>query len=176
MRAATRTLLIAILAAILITSIGGLAWFRQNQAHLLDVQTGSMAPVFQPGDGLLVRKVSVKDLKPGMIISYHSQQNPSILISHRIVSIDYAAGQLITQGDRLTQADPSIPLTAVVGRAIAVFPRLGQVLELLKTPLGLALTLYLPAATVLFLEILRMTHHLRRPLYRAVSYQTRALQ
>lgn len=64
---------------------------------LIGIETGSMAPAYQVGDGVIVDKnYKIEDLKVDDVIMYES--NDHIMIIHRIKKIN-SDGSFITQGD-----------------------------------------------------------------------------
>jgi hypothetical protein len=55
----------------------------------------------------------------------------------------------------------------LVGRATAIAPGLGVVLDTLRRPIGLALAIYLPAALIVAAEVRRLGSTYARPFYSA---------
>jgi signal peptidase I len=155
--------LIILLAAI-VTSLTAL---RLSGDKLLTVQTASMVPTFRPGDALIVKPVPTSSLVPGQIISYHAPRDPNILISHRLIKIDPITGWLTTAGDARHSADPAFPPQLVAGRAVLLLPRLGTLLKMLRSPIGLSLLIYLPAGTTLLAEARRLDSIYAAPFYSA---------
>ena len=149
----------------------GLLIMRAQGNQLLSVQTGSMEPVLQPGDAVVVHAVSTRQLRVGDIISYQSPRDSSLIISHRLIGIDRRTGWLRTQGDALKTPDPAFPPRLVVGQVTAVAPKLGRLLDILRQPLGLALAVYLPAIVIIVAEIRRLIDHYRRRYYRMLGYR-----
>lgn len=115
-----------------------------------------MAPTFRPGDALVVSPVEIGHLLVGDIISYQSGQAKAVTISHRLVSVNKHTGWLTTAGDRLGVSDKPFPPNQVIGRATAVAPGLGHVMDMVRTPLGLTLLLYLPSAVIIGGEVHRL--------------------
>jgi signal peptidase len=143
----------------------GLIILHARGERLLSVQTASMVPTFRPGDAIIVQPVSPSSLRAGDIVSYRSPRDPGVVISHRLIEVNQPAGRLVTAGDALHTPDqPFLPLL-VVGRATAVAPGLGTVLDAPPRPLGLVIMVYLPAALVIGAEALRLSRHYRRPAY-----------
>ncbi len=157
--------LLAITVTLVIASAVGLMVLRTHSARLLSVQTASMAPTFRPGDALIVMPVKVKDLHLGEVISYQTVQDSRVIISHRLVGIDNRTGWLTTAGDALRTTDKSIPPSQLVGRAVAVILKFGLVLDFLRHPIGLALSVYLPAILIVVTEARRLTRTYARPFY-----------
>lgn len=144
-----------------------LATVHWRGCKLMSVQTASMLPAIRPGDALVVAPVSVGQLGLGDIISYQSPRNPSVIISHRLVAIDKRTGWITTAGDALPVPDPKFPSRLVVGRAIAVAPKLGVIIDALRRPIGLALAIYLPATFIIVAEGRRLARAYARAFYSA---------
>lgn len=100
------------------------------------VMSGSMEPALSGGDLLIVVKAS--SYAVGDIIVY---QSGSMSVVHRIVEID---GQNVTtKGDANNTADESIELSQIRGIVALALPKLGYVVNLIKTPMATAVLLVL---------------------------------
>lgn len=159
-------LLLAGLWGILLSGAFALLSLHARGEQLLAVQTASMRPTFQPGDALIVRPVKATDLRVGEIISYQSR-SPGVIITHRLVAINRQTGLLTTAGDSLRSPDLAFPPDQVIGRATALAPKLGLVLDFLRHPLGLALAIYVPGALIIGFEVTQLTQTYTRPVYSA---------
>lgn len=108
------------------------------------VLSGSMADAIQPND-LIITK-SQKTYEIGDIIMFESG---SATVTHRI--IDRNAEGYITRGDANQTADETpVPPEKVIGRVIAVIPKIGRVISFFATPLGM---LILVLALLLAIEL-----------------------
>jgi signal peptidase len=134
-------------------------WFISG-GRIYSVATDSMRPIFAAGDAVLVRPVSFEQLRPGDIVSFRDRDQPSLVTTHRIITIDSQRARITTKGDNVAQADLPVSFAQVLGRAEYVAPHLGKLLQWLRTPVGLVIAIYIPAVTILIFE-------LRRLLYRA---------
>lgn len=159
--------LTAIMVTLPIAAAAGLVLLHASGYRLLGVQTGSMMPAIRPGDALVIRVVSSGKLYVGDIISYRNPRDPAMTISHRLLAIDRRTGWLTTAGDTLRAPDPAFPPDLVIGRAAAIAPRLGLVLDTLRRPLGLGLAVYLPAILIVMSEANRLARAYARPFYSA---------
>jgi signal peptidase len=162
----TARVLLAITVISLLAGAAGLMILHSRGERLLSIQTGSMVPTFRPGDALIVGPVMANQLRVGDIISYRSPRNASITISHRLIAVNRQTGWLTTAGDALHSPDPPFSPTLVLGRATALAPRLGTVLDVLRRPIGLALAVYLPALVIMVAEIRRLIRCYSLPTYR----------
>lgn len=164
-----RQWLIAAAAVVFVlTSLAGVALWRQRQVQLLSVQTGSMAPALQPGDAVAVRQVDAADLKLGDVISFRSPADPEVVITHRIVQASSAGGGIVTQGDNNTTADQSLEPSQVLGRVERSIPNAGYLIDFIHSPVGLVLGVYVPAAFLVGGELRRLTAYYR-PAYRLID-------
>lgn len=148
----------------LLAGAAGLTIVHARGQQLLSVQTASMVPVFRPHDALLIVPTKPTDLRVGQIISYRSPLNDRIIISHRLLAAH--AGQLTTAGDATGSPDPIFSADRVVGRAVAVAPSLGFLLDWLHTPRGLILLVYLPALAIVAGELYMLLARSKLPAYR----------
>jgi len=91
------------------------------------VPSGSMVPVINPGDVVLIAPVNADAIKVGEIIEYRSVKE-NINIVHRVIEITGDAPDLffITKGDANNSPDPDpVSTQAVMGREIIVVPKIG---------------------------------------------------
>jgi signal peptidase I len=94
----------------------------------------SMEPRFHTGDLAIVRAAST--YKVGQIVAYHSSLLHEVVL-HRIVAIHH--GRYVFKGDNNNFLDPVHPTQSeLIGRLWIHVPRVGAVLEAIRTPLGLA--------------------------------------
>ena len=93
------------------------------------VPSGSMVPVINPGDVVLIAPVQTDAIKVGEIIEYRNVKE-NINIVHRVIEITGNASNMffITKGDAndSPDSDPVSP-QAVVGREIFVIPKIGWI-------------------------------------------------
>ncbi len=134
-------------------------------AKLLSVQTASMSPIFRPGDAVWVEKVPPDSLSRGDIISYRNPNDPGIIVSHRLISIDSREGILITKGDNVSLNDLPVYPGLFVGKVTRVIPKAGYVLDWLHRPLGILLAVYTPGLLLLLSEFKRLAAHQRHTSY-----------
>lgn len=163
-----RQWLTAVAAVVFVlSSLAGVALWRQQEVRLLSVQTGSMAPALRPGDAVAVRQVETADLKPGDVISFRSPADPGVVITHRIVRVGSADGiiTIITKGDSNASADQPLKPSLVIGRVERSLPNAGYLIDFIHSPAGLIAGVYLPAAFLVFGELRRLTAYYR-PAYR----------
>jgi len=152
-----RTSVVALVAATIFAA--ELVVLVRSQGQLiLSVQTGSMSPAIRPGDAVFVQQ-RPKQMNVGDIISYRSQQNPDVIITHRVVAIDRVRGRITTKGDALDTADPAFSSDRVVGLVVHTIPLAGYGFSFVRHPLGLAVVVYTPAIILILSEIRRLMRH-----------------
>jgi signal peptidase I len=159
-------LLVGVMVLVTLVGIGMAVLAKEYGVRVLSVQSGSMVPVFSKGDAVVARQVPLGVLRPGEVISYKSPNDPSVTISHRLITIDTKSGLLTTKGDSLPTSDPPIPASAVIGRVGYVVPGFGYILDWLHTPLGLLAVLYLPAVGMIVMEVRRLSRSWQSNVYR----------
>ena len=163
-----RLMLAGYVGLVLTAGAMSVAVLKSEHIRLLAVQTGSMTPVLRTGDAILVRPLQAGRLHVGQVVSYTSPQNAKT-ITHRIVAIDRAHGQVTTRGDALGKPDTPIALSAVGGTVVVVLPQLGKLLDFARRPVGLALLVYLPALVIVVNEIKGLGRHFGGTYYRLHS-------
>jgi signal peptidase len=93
------------------------------------VPTGSMVPLINPGDIVLIAPVQAELIKLGDIIEYKNSKE-KINIVHRVIEIGGDAGTLyfITKGDanNTPDVDPVSP-QAILGKEIFIIPKVGWI-------------------------------------------------
>lgn len=100
----------------------------------LTVESGSMEPVLSEGDLLFVWETPYEELKVGDTVTFHGNNE---LVTHRIVRED--GSRFVTRGMANNVEDPSIGPEEYCAKVALVFPGAGAVLEILTTPVNLAL-------------------------------------
>jgi signal peptidase I len=136
-----------------------------------------MRPYARTGDAVLVKK-SDKTVSPGKIVSYVSptQAGASVIVTHRVVSVDGAAGTFTAKGDNNVSADKALPLSYVVGAVQSPVPYAGYVVDMLKRPVGLIAAVYVPCALMIIAEIRRLTRHYKGQFGRSGNANSRVGQ
>lgn len=152
-------------------SLSGIALWRIHSIQLMTVESASMTPAIKRGDAVLLRPVSISILKPGDVVSYRSPVDQRVIVTHRVVQVETAWNQVVTKGDNASRADRPVPASALIGKVDLRVAYLGFVVQFLRSPLGLATTIYLPAFVIVALELKRLTRHYRAPTYRLLAYK-----
>ena len=94
--------------------------------------SGSMQPTIEVGSLGIVHEE--KNYKEGDIVTYIKDRT---LITHRIKEIK-SEKEIIVQGDANNIADEPISKDMIEGRIIITIPHMGSILQILKTPYGIA--------------------------------------
>lgn len=149
--------LIALIVALALIALSAM-WYLLG-GRMYSVQTNSMQPAFKAGDAVLSKRIGPKDVALGTVISYRDRSNQQVLISHRVVQVDRYG--FITKGDNNPEQDLPIAGSAVHGQVYAVAPKLGAVLSWLRTPLGLTISVYVPAFVACSLIVARVLYQSR---------------
>ena len=112
----------------------------------------------------------IQELIVGDIIAYRNPRHTQVIVSHRLIGINYRTGKLITHGDALDLQDVPFPSNLVVGKVYSVIPNAGLALDWLHKPMGLISVVYVPAALVLASEARRLAKQYSKPYYQLYSY------
>jgi len=156
-------------AIIVLVLLLGFGLLRLQGAQLLSVQSASMAPIMGVGDAAIVSTKSGILPTAGEIISYRNQADPSMIVSHRVVSVDAKNQSIVAAGDSNSAKDSPVQQSAVIGEVVAVLPGFGYFMDALRQPRILALLIYLPAAILVFLEAERAVRHFNRTSYQLLT-------
>ncbi len=98
------------------------------------VLSGSMEPALDIDDMIIVRESDRYEV--GDVVVYQSENT---LIVHRVVALDGETA--VTRGDANNAADAPIDVSVIKGKVIAHVPKLGLVVNALKTPAGILIVL-----------------------------------
>ncbi len=105
------------------------------------ISSGSMEPALSKGDMIIWVPCRAEDVKVGDVIVFKSYINENLIISHRVVKIEYRNGEptFVTKGDNNPSTDqagshavePNIRANNLLGRVVSVgsmplkFPHIG---------------------------------------------------
>lgn len=124
------------------------------------VLTGSMQPTIPVGSAVIVKSIEARRLKEGDIICFKSFQEQRS-ITHRIVRITQTG--FITKGDANEEPDPFIIHERnVIGKVVFTIPYLGYLSYIIRTPLGFALLIILPATIIIVREAMDIINHRKK--------------
>lgn len=123
--------------------------------HSYLVQSGSMEPNILIGDVVITHKQSVYHVLDA--VTFNSLEANRV-VTHRIVEIkDEPRGQFITKGDANREEDEAqITNSDIIGKVIFVIPKLGFLINFSQTILGLLILILIPAAGLIFDEIIKV--------------------
>ncbi|NJE76765.1 signal peptidase I [Thermococcus sp. ES12] len=115
-------LILVVPAIVLLPSLGRL--------DLLVVLSGSMSPLFNPGDMVVIEKIEPSAVTVGDVIAFHppNAKDEKTLVTHRVVEVIHNGSRTYfqTKGDNNEDRDPYlVPLENVVGKAVFSLPYLG---------------------------------------------------
>jgi signal peptidase len=127
------------------------------------VGSGSMQPVLQVGEAVMIRRVPPEQLTAGDIVTF----NPSAggrTITHRIIEIRELDGRpyLRTKGDANSTPDVDlVPAAAVVGRVDSTSQNWGSLLVFIDSTLGRFVTIVIPLGILMIEQIFHLFRLLR---------------
>lgn len=125
------------------------------------VLSDSMQGTFEAGDMIVCKPVNVNELEPGDVISFKSSDpsNYGVVVTHKIREIGTTDGELsfITYGTT-TGVDDAYPALAsdVLGEYAFRLPKMGNVFEFLKTPVGYLTIIFIPLFLILVILGVRL--------------------
>lgn len=121
------------------------------------VVSGSMEPSMHPGDVMITRPVAPGEVKVGDVILFKPARGESF-VAHRVVEINHEPDlRFITKGDANHGRDPNpIQPGELEGTLFFNIPYLYLLFTLIRTPLGLLLTIGIPAAILISFELRKL--------------------
>lgn len=129
----TLLLLVAILVCIPLT-LPRLAGYQ-----IYHVISGSMEPAIPVESVVYVKDVAPADIQKKDVIAFHSVLGEEAIITHRVVSNNRVAGEIVTKGDANTKEDMEpVPYENVLGKVALTVPVLGKILATIATIQGKA--------------------------------------
>jgi signal peptidase len=116
------------------------------------VSSGSMVPVLNVGDIIIVRGVDPQTVTVGTIIIFHSPYEYDMPIVHRVVAVVNNGSSLFfeTKGDHNSVQDGwRVPAENLMGVYVMKVPYIGLISLELRGPLGITLIILLIALIIL---------------------------
>jgi len=122
--------------------------------------SNSMSPLINT-QSLTVVKAQKSGYTKGDIVAYYSQEKgKQIIVTHRIVSL--GGNVYVTKGDANIATDKTLVTPRLVlGKVIRIYNDVGGWVRFLKSPLGIALFLGLPAFFFIVVEGLYISYNLK---------------
>jgi len=163
---ALQNIITGALSVILVASIVLLLAPRLLGSNLLVVQSQSMEPAVSMGAVVVSRPLPASEIVAGDVITFKSTEGLGRLelVTHRVVEVD-GEGLGIrfrTQGDAVDEPDRDlVPGSNVVGKVWFAVPLVGFLLAFIRTPLGFALIVGIPALFVIAGEVVTLVEALR---------------
>ncbi|MCA5895183.1 signal peptidase I [Isoptericola sp. NEAU-Y5] len=96
----------------------------------LTVLSGSMEPVFSPGDLVVTQRVDPNEIQAGDLVTFQPVSDDPTLITHRVVGLQWDADGVtgfVTRGDANGADDDPIVADQVMGRVVYSVPLVGHV-------------------------------------------------
>lgn len=121
------------------------------------VQSGSMSPVINTGD-LVVVKPNLK-YKKGDIITFSSKNNFNI--THRIVEIKN--NKVETKGDANQVTDQDLTdIDKILGKVFYIIPYFGYLIMFIKTIPGLIILIIIPSTIIVYSEFVQIKNNIKK--------------
>jgi signal peptidase len=103
------------------------------------VESGSMSPYAEVGDYLIIKKIDAEKVKEDDVITF---VNNGVLVTHRIKEVVNEDNYIKfkTQGDSNNILDDEqLDQNNIVGKSIAVIPKVGSVIRFISSKIGLTI-------------------------------------
>lgn len=116
--------------------------------QVFNVITGSMAPTYNEGDLIYVKKVNMSDIKVGTPITFVLNED-LVVATHRVVRIDAENQHFYTKGDANEIEDRNpVHFKNVIGVPKFSIPLLGYVSDFIQNPPGMHITIGVGAVLI----------------------------
>lgn len=123
---------------------------------LFIILSGSMIPVANIGDAILIQKTSAEDIKVGDMIAFYQGKDLKSTVSHRVIEIYKENGNISfqTKGDNVEKKDPFIVESKhLIGKAVFRIPYIGYLTKFSKKPIFFMIFTIIPSILLLVGEI-----------------------
>ena len=123
------------------------------------ILTQSMYPTIKAGDVVITYKHNDNVYKKGDIITFVSNMNGGINITHRVEKVYKNTEEISykTKGDNNNVADTEITKGSnVLGKVVVKLPKVGYVQQFLVTKTGWIIAIVLPAFGIIIYDILKI--------------------
>lgn len=126
--------------------------------RLFNVATGSMIPVYNINDVIIVKETDVSTLKVGDDVAYKGTRAglEGKIITHRIIKIEEDNNgevRFFTQGVNSENVDPSISGNQILGKVEGKLFFINELNHVVKSNLGFFFLVFCPLVLVIALEI-----------------------
>ena len=123
--------------------------------RVFTIATGSMEPVYNVNDVILVKEEDYHQLKVGDDVTYlgATQDFEGRIVTHRIIEINEEEGTLQTQGVANDTADPVIKSDQLYGKVVYRSVILSFITNLIHNKIGFYFLIFFPLVLVIFLEV-----------------------
>jgi signal peptidase len=116
------------------------------------IVSGSMEPAIKRGAIVITKKTLPEEIGPGDIIAFEFPNNPKEIIVHRVTAL--SGGEYITKGDANDSNDNwNLIYSDVKGKQLITIPYLGIIASKLRTTIGFAILIGIPALMLLALQL-----------------------
>lgn len=162
----TRTGRMAITILALLVALPGLLYVVPALAGAdaaFVVLSGSMVPLFDPGDVIFVDEVPTDSLAVGDVVTFRIRPGSETLVTHRVLQVldDGDAIRYRTQGDANEDPDPwVVKQEMVVGTYRFHIPYWGLLMTLIRSRTGYFLFVLIPCGLVILNETVKLYHAL----------------
>lgn len=121
--------------------------------RVFTVATGSMKPVYEVGDVLVVKTVESDTLKVGDYVTYYGNSGDmkDKIITHRIIRIDN--NEITTKGTANTAEDPSITYDQIYGKVVHKLALITMISNIVRNQYGFFFFVFAPLVIIVFMEI-----------------------
>lgn len=125
------------------------------------IVSGSMEPLIKVRDAVIVKRISIDNIKTGDVITYRSTDPAfyGILITHRVVNIEDKNGEkiFITKGDHNETIDRTpVSFSQIQGKVVMRVPKIGYIKYFLVDYYGWIIAVVVPSLGVIIYDVMKL--------------------
>lgn len=125
------------------------------------ILTGSMRPLIEPGDAVVIHYEKPENLKKGDIITFMSTSSSQmgLTVTHRIIDVIKAEGKILfkTKGDANNTIDDAVVEAAnVKGKVFMKIPYIGFVQQFVATKGGWLILILIPCFIIISIDLVKL--------------------
>lgn len=125
--------------------------------RVFTVATGSMEPVYNVNDVILVKKIDTKNIKTGDDITYlYESRGKQMIITHRVIGFEKDSDgnvKYILKGINNEVEDDPVGANQIYGKVIGKVYIINFINHVVKNIYGFFFLVFLPLVLVIFLEV-----------------------
>jgi len=131
------------------------------------IVSGSMEPIIKVRDAVIIKRVSIDNIKAGDVVTYKSLDPAfyGVLVTHRVVNIEEKNGEkvFITKGDHNETIDRTpVYFYQIQGKVVMRVPKIGYIKYFLVDYYGWILAVVIPSLGIISYDIYKLFRNIKK--------------